>query len=191
MNNLLQVMEQKGTPTLKAVALSIGVPPARLYSVAKQPREGQVYDAKAYNWDAIERFIERRLSPEDSLATFEDVIDRAIITDEQLKEMDGRHRGGRARIETIEVDGVSIPVRKYPNFEMGAAPFVCIRGDDLVYKFVHQTVSHTVLVPVDSREGDVSSQSVKVMSNVMMNAKCVGPANIDEEINRRFEDREV
>ena len=59
--NITEIMEAKGTPTLKAIAAVFDIPTQRIYSVAKQPKEGEVYDAKVYNWDAITRFIERRL----------------------------------------------------------------------------------------------------------------------------------
>ena len=53
--DILEIMESKGTPTLKAIAAVFDLPNQRIYSVAKQPKEGEVYDAKVYNWDAITR----------------------------------------------------------------------------------------------------------------------------------------
>ena len=55
------IMAEKGEVTLKAIAGVFNLPPQRIYSVAKQPKEGVVYDAKVFNWEAIERFINRRL----------------------------------------------------------------------------------------------------------------------------------
>ena len=45
--NITEIMNTKGTPTLKAIAAVFDVPTQRIYSVAKQPKEGEVYDAKA------------------------------------------------------------------------------------------------------------------------------------------------
>ena len=93
MNNIERIMEEKGVqPSLKAYAGVFDLNPVRLYSVAKQPKEGVVYDAKVFNWDAIERFINRRLDADKGLATLEDVVDKAIEIDAQLKENDGRRR---------------------------------------------------------------------------------------------------
>ena len=115
-NNIEPIMENMGMPTLKAIAAVFDLNPVRLYSVAKQPKEGVVYDAKVYNWDAIERFITRRLDADQGLATLEDVIAAALAKDEELKANDGRrssNRGeGSAWNAKIEVDGQLIAKRR-------------------------------------------------------------------------------
>ena len=118
--DILEIMEAKGTPTLKAIAAVFGIPTQRIYSVAKQPKDGEVYDAKVYNWDAITRFIERRLDADKGLATLEDVIDAALLKDEEMKQSDGRRTANRSTgvKQKIEVDGQLVAVRKYTNFEM-------------------------------------------------------------------------
>ena len=181
-----EIMEVKGTPTLKAIAEVFGLPAQRIYSVAKQPKEGEVYDAKVYNWDAIERFITRRLT--DELPDLEAVIDAALAIDVELKERDGRrsgNRGGASTIQKIEVDGKEIPVRKYKNFEMDEGVYVCLRKDANVYKIVLQTLSHTCLRPVGP-DGEFCSETVKVISNSMLNMKGAGPAAIEDAIAKRF-----
>ena len=157
MSNLEQIMEQVGTPTLKAIAMVFDLQPVRLYSVAKQPKEGAVYDAKVYNWEAIERFITRRLSAESGLATLEDVILKALEIDVELKQNDGRRSANRGLgvNKKIEVDGEMVAARKYPNFEMEANQLICLKKDARVYKIVYQTASHTVMVPVIDREGTI------------------------------------
>ena len=40
--NFLDIMEGKPQPTLKAIAEVFGVPQQRLYSVAKQPKAGEI-----------------------------------------------------------------------------------------------------------------------------------------------------
>lgn len=187
MTNALQTaMELNGNPTLKALATAIGLPAPRLYSVAKQPQEGMVYDAKAFNWDALERFVERRLDAEKGIGTLEEVAAKAAEAEIALRESDGRHKGGKATIDTIEVDGKTIPVRKFSNFEIGAELPVVLKGDTAVYKIVYQTVSHTVLVPIKNKEGEVASQAVKVISNTMLNSKGFGPVQLEAEIAKRL-----
>lgn len=185
--DILEIMEAKGTPTLKAIAAVFGIPTQRIYSVAKQPKDGEVYDAKVYNWDAIERFINRRLDADKGLATLEDAIDAALIKDEELKQSDGRRTANRSTgvKQKIEVDGQLVAVRKYTNFEMSAGVPVCLRKDANVYAIVMQTLTHTVLRPIN-QDGSFASETVKVISNGMLNMKGAGPASIEDAIAKRF-----
>ncbi len=187
MNELQTVMEVLGTPTLKAIAAVFDVPQQRLYSVAKQPKAGEIYDAKVYNWDAIQRFVNRRLDAEKGLATYEDVITAALVKDEEFKASDGRRGANRglASKQTIEIDGKQIACRKYKNFEMDADKPVCLRHDANVYKIVMQTLTHTVLRPIN-QDGEFCSETVRVVSNIMINMKGAGPATLDEAIQKRF-----
>lgn len=185
--NITEIMEKHGIPTLKAIAAVFDLPTQRIYSVAKQPKEGEVYDAKVFNWDAIERFITRRLDAEKGLATIEDVIIAALAKDEEFKEADGRRSAnrGEGRNEKIEIDGQMVAVRKYKNFEMDADTYVCLRKDANVYKIVMQTLTHTVLRAVNE-DGTFASEAVKCISNSMLNMKGAGPASIEEAIQKRF-----
>lgn len=184
--NIQEIMEMKGVPTLKAIAAVFDIPNQRIYTVAKQPKEGEVYDAKVYNWDAIERFVMRRLDPDKGLATLEDVIDAALVKDEEFKEADGRRSANRGTsVNKVEIDGKLVATRKYRNFEMDENVFVCLRKDANVYKIVMQTLTHTVLRPV-SADGEFCSETVKVISNGMLNMKGAGPNAIEEAIAKRF-----
>ena len=195
-NNIEQIMEQKGQPTLKAIAAVFDLNPVRLYSVAKQPKEGVVYDAKVYNWDAIERFINRRLDADKGLATLEDVIDAALIKDEELKASDGRrssNRGeGSAWNAKIEVDGQMIAKRRFANFEMENGCLVTLKKDPEVYAIILQTASHTVLRPVICAEKNADGEyffkgnDIKVISNGMLNMKGTGPSALQASIEERF-----
>ena len=181
-----EVMEVKGTINLKAIAEVLGVPSQRIYSVAKQPQEGVVYDAKVYNWGAIERFVTRRLDPEKGLATIEDVIDAALIVDAELKEKDGRRSANKGSIvEKITVDGKEVPVRKYKNFDMETNVPVCLRKDPYVYKIVLQTLTHTVMRPIGA-DGEFCSETVKVISNSMLNMRGIGPSAIEDAMTKRW-----
>lgn len=195
-NNIEKIMAEKGTPTLKAIAAVFDLNPVRLYSVAKQPKEGVVYDAKVYNWDAIERFVNRRLDADRGLATLEDVIDAALKKDEELKATDGRrssNRGeGAAWNAKIEVDGQMIAKRRFANFEMENGCLVTLKKDAEVYAIVLQTASHTVLRPVtcatktESGEWQFKGNDIKVISNGMLNFRGTGPSALDASIEERF-----
>lgn len=191
-NDIERIMSEKQQVTLKAIAGVFNLPATRLYTVAKQPKEGQVYDAHVYNWDAIERFVKRRLGLEGNPTTLEEVIDQAIIIDAELKEADGRrlaNRGG-AKKDRVEVDGKMIDQRKFATFEKEAegeaVQLFCLKKDPEVYKCVFQTRSHTVLVPVSDKEGTIKNDVVKVIGNYMLNLKGVGPSTLQEEIDARF-----
>ena len=184
--NIQEIMEMKGTPTLKAIAAVFDIPNQRIYTVAKQPKEGEVYDAKVYNWEAIERFIVRRLDPDKGLATLEDVIDAALVKDAEFKEADGRRSANRgSAVNKIEVDGQMVATRKYKNFEMETNMPICLRKDANVYKIVMQTLTHTVLRPIN-QDGEFCSEAVKVISNGMLNMRGAGPATIEEAVAKRF-----
>lgn len=189
-NTIETIMNNIGTPSLKAIAGVFNLNPVRLYSVAKQPKEGEVYDAHVYNWDAIERFINRRLDPDQGLATLEDVIQRALEIDVTLKESDGRRRSNRGEAGSsygakIEVDGKMVAKRRFGNFEMENDQYICLKKDPEVYKIVMQTASHTVLRPVEE-SGEFKGNDIKVISNFMLNMKGIGPSALEEAVAKRF-----
>lgn len=189
-NVIESIMAEKGTPSLKAIAGVFGLTPVRLYSVAKQPKEGEVYDAHVYNWDAIERFIKRRLDPEKGYSTLEEVIDKALEIDAELKLSDGRRRANRGEGggygAKVEVDGKMVAKRRYANFEMENGQLVCLKKDAEVYKIVMQTASHTVLRPVIDESEEFKGNDIKVISNFMLNTRGIGPSALEDAIKDRF-----
>ena len=195
MNTIEKIMEEIGMPSLKAIAGVFDLNPVRIYSVAKQPKEGVVYDAKVYNWDAIERFITRRLDADAGLATVEDVVRRALEIDEELKQQDGRR--GRNRGEgsgvgaKIEVDGKMIAKRRFASFEQENGQMIVLKKDPEVYAIVMQTASHTVLRPlaealVEGAEPVFKGNDIKVISNGMLNMKGTGPSGLEAAVEKRF-----
>ena len=179
------VMEEKGQPSLKALAMIHGLNPVRLYAVAKTPKEGVLYDPKVYNWDAVGKFIARRFDEgEGKFQSFEQVIDAALAADAELQLQDGRKSRG-SKVEKIELGDRTIPVRKWPSFEMEAGLNIVMRDDPQVYKIVYQTISHTVLVPVDA-EGNVATSEVIVKSNGMLNFKGIPPTELEKAIAERY-----
>lgn len=195
-NNIEKIMAELGTPSLKAFAGVFDMNPVRFYSVAKQPKEGVIYDAKVFNWDAIERFITRRLDADNGLATLEDVVKKALEVEEELKAADGRrssNRGeGSAWNAKIEVDGQMIAKRRFANFEMENGQFITLKKDPEIYAIVLQTASHTVLRPVnsvaktDAGEYDFKGNDIKVISNGMLNMKGTGPSALADSIKERL-----
>ena len=190
-NNIEKIMAELGTPSLKAFAGVFDLNPVRFYSVSKQPKEGVVYDAKVFNWDAIERFITRRLDAEKGLATLEDVVKAALVVEEELKQSDGRRSSNRGEGsgygEKIEVDGKMVAKRRFANFEMENGQLVTLKKDPEVYAIVLQTASHTVLRPVNSADAtDFKGNDVKVISNGMLNFKGTGPSALEASIKERF-----
>ncbi len=193
-NRIEGLMETIGEPSLKALAGVFELNPVRFYSVAKQPKEGVVYDAKVFNWDAIERFVERRLDADKGLATLEDVLLRAMEIDAELKAQDGRRGTNRGQGGTygkkIEVDGKMIAERRFANYEMENGQFVAFKKDARVYAFVMQTRSHTVLRPVLTAAAgpdyDFDGNDVIVVSNGMMNFKGIGPSALEDALKSRF-----
>lgn len=188
MSKIEKNMEKNGPVTLKALALTFELNPARMYTVAKQPKEGEIYDAKKYNWDAVEAFIMRRLNPDGDLKTLEDVMAKAREIDIELQDADKRKAANRGTggVKKVEVDGKMIPLRKFPTFEADSKTFIVLRKDPRVFKIVYQTVSHTVMVPVKDASGEPADQNVKLISNSMLNMYGVGPANLEKEIQVRF-----
>lgn len=132
-------------PTLKAIAAALDVPQQRIYSVAKQPKAGEVYDRNAYNWDAIDRFVTRRLDPDKNIGTHEEVLALAVEKDKLFKTSDGR-RGTRAttKDELVLPDGSGMPARKK---ELSLGQEVMLRQDKepIVYAIILLTETHAVL----------------------------------------------
>lgn len=186
-NPLQETMALLGEPSLKALAAVFDLNPVRIYTVAKQPREGEIYDRNVFNWDAIQRFVEKRLDPEKGFVTYEDVVRRALELDEEFKASDGRKRSdpnARARRE-ITVDGKTIPERRYETFEASANSLIALRDDPSVYKIVLQTKSHTILRPVDEA-GEFIGERLEIASNGKLNWKASRPNDLKRDIEDRF-----
>ena len=190
-NTIEGIMEKLGTPSLKAFAGVFELNPVRFYTVAKQPKEGVTYDPKVFNWDAIERFIQRRIDASGQFENIEAVVKAALVKEEELKANDGRRssRGeGTPYGEKIEVDGKMVAKRRFANFEMDANQFLALKKDARVYQIVLQTASHTVIRPVKSnKRDDFDGNEVIVISNGMLNMKGYGPSALEAELAKRFD----
>lgn len=163
-------------PSLRAIAEALKVPQQRLYSVAKQPIAGQVYDAKVYNWDAITRFVTKRIGADnpDGLVTLEDVINKALELDAQSTTHDKRRSSagkgsGKAMMDVG--DGRAVPERKFP---IAIGQTVLLRNSHEVFKVVYLNEASVVLEP----EG---CKVLTCLSNWTLNQKMTNPANVTEE----------
>lgn len=175
---MLSTIEKMGVaqPSLRAIAEALGTPQQRIYSVSKQPKMGEVYDPKVYNWDAITKFVEKRFS--DELPTFEAVINKALEIDAELAQRDGRRGVRSSSKELIKVGDKFVPARKY-NFEIGDE--IALKGDGNVYKVVYQTEVSMVLQPI----APVESEALTCLSNWTLNQKILGAAQLAEGIEAR------
>ena len=175
---MLSTIEKMGVaqPSLRAIAEALGTPQQRIYSVSKQPKMGEVYDPKVYNWDAITKFVEKRLS--DELPTFEAVINKALEIDAELAQRDGRRGTRSSSKELIQVGDKFVPARKY-NFEIGDE--VALKNDGNVYKVVYQTSVSMVLQPI----APVESEALTCLSNWTLNQKILGASQLAEGIEAR------
>lgn len=152
-NNItfMDAMEGKQQPSLKAIADIFEVPPQRIYSVAKQPIAGEVYDARVYNWAAINKFIEKRIGKEgDKFANMQEVYDAAIAHDVELASADRRRqpREGSGRA-TISVGDKQIPARRK---EVAVGDVLYLKKCDGAFTVVYLTETHVVLQAENSPE---------------------------------------
>lgn len=149
--NFLDIMAGKPQPTLKAIAEVFGVPQQRIYSVAKQPIAGQVYDARVYNWDAISRFIAKRIGKEgDAFATMEEVYEAAMAKDEELAACDkrrGPREGSKAKVEIDCGNGKKVPARRK---EVAVGDTLYLKKHTETFVVVYVTETNVVLKTEDS-----------------------------------------
>lgn len=145
---ILEVLEEMSDgdrerqPTLRAIAEALEVPAQRIYGVSRQPVKGKEYNPDEPNWDAIDRFVKRRLDPDKGLNTLEDVVQRALERMVELAATDGRRRstGGVKRELILLPDGSTMPARK-KTLEVGQR--VMFRNDKPeIYMIMLVTESH-------------------------------------------------
>lgn len=147
-NQLLKTIDELAIsiPTLRAIAAVLVVPSTRLYAVAKQPQEGKVYNKNEYNYDAVDRFIERRLDPEKGYGTVLDLIVAAQAMDVTFESEDGRKSlPGVSNAKKITLaDGTEVIGRK---LDLVVGSVVYLRKDEsnTQYTVVVETLSHVVL----------------------------------------------
>ena len=167
-------------PSLKAIAAVFDVSPTRIYSVAKQPKEGEVYDARVYNWDAIERFVVKRL---DEGQTMEDVVAAAIDKDVEFKTAD-RRTGRRLSDEEkyVKCSNGLMPKRKY-SIEIGQK-VLTKKDKGIVYEVVYMTDTHIVLQAEGTTE-------LKVFANWTANSQLIPPSRFEETLAARQAEAEA
>ena len=139
-------------PALKAIADIFDVPAQRIYSVAKQPIAGQVYDAHVYNWTAISKFIDKRIGKDgDKFASIEEVYNAAMARDEELASMDKRKgpRAGAKEKTLIDLgNGKTMPARRK---ELAVGDTVYLKKYNETFKVVYLTSTH-VCLQVEGKE---------------------------------------
>lgn len=156
-------------PSLRAIAEALNVPQNRIYSVSKQPIPGMIYDAKVYNWDAITKFVSKRIGGDNAHQTLEDVINAALEIDASFASKDTRRRnvGSGASKSMIDIgDGTLVPTRKFA-VELGDV--VTMKNSTKVYTVVYKTDAAVVL----QQKGLLALTS---LSNWTFNQKAIKPA---------------
>lgn len=172
-------------PSMKAIANLLDVPTTRLYAKARTPKPGEVYDPQAINWDKISEYVASFLdvdtTPWDNM---EDFVLEAARVDEEIAANPGRRTS--VSKQTVDVDGEQMPIRKTAMFELGNEneSLVCFKKDANVYKIVYQTAGYTVLRVIDKEMN--LHETLKVVSNLTLNTKCVPPCTMKEAIEKRF-----
>lgn len=174
-SNLETIAESMGLesmPTIKAFAAAMDVPYQRLRSVSKQPEPNQVYDPAAFNYAAIERFITRRLNPDDEncYSNLEEVIERAVELDKEFAYHDGKRRASGANVITL-ANGETVAARRH---EFNVGDFTKYKkGDGKLFEVVYTTETNVILKDKDGPE-------CYCLSNSTVNGKLVPPDQMDE-----------
>lgn len=171
-------------PSMKAIARTLGVPSGRLYSIAKRPVLGEVYDPDSINWNEVNAFVIGKIDREDTKwQTMEDFVQSAVAMDADIAAC----KVTLSTTSRIEVDGELIPQRKTVMFEFGGEheSLICFKEDPAVYKMVYQTASMTVLRPVNE-DGSFAAEKLRLVTNSTFNTKCVVPSQMNDAIAERF-----
>lgn len=190
--SIQEAIEVLGTPTLKSIAGVFDLTAVRLYAVAKQPIPGQTYDPNVKNWDAISKFVERRFDEEKNIGSFEAVITRALELDAEAALTSRRRgrapgeKGNYGYQKKVVIDGVETVALRYDymSAESEVKKPIVLKDDAHMYSIVYQTVTNTVLRPIDA-EGNVVGHDLRMLGNFMYNTKIVTDAAYAEELESR------
>lgn len=168
--------EERKYPSMRAIAEAVGGNQQRVYTIAKQPIAGQPYDPDVINWDAIERFVTKRLNPDEGIGTYDEVIAKAYDFDANKKAHDRRRgvSGGNAAEMITLPDGSTTPKRR---MELTQGQRVMLRTDKegIVYNVVLLSDTDIVL----QREG---WPSLKSLGNWTTNQKILTDESIFDKL---------
>ena len=162
-----EIMNEKGTPSLRSISDVLGITPSRIYNVSKTPIEGQAYDANTTNWEAVEKFISRRIGNEgDKFQTLEEVIDAALIRMHERSNMD--RRKGSSAVKYEGPSGKLIPARR---FDPAIDEEVVLKGHEgFTYRVIEKTNTHIALKCNENTE-------LIALSNWTFNQKGINPVS--------------
>lgn len=185
-SDAINAIAPETTITMKAFAIALEIPVTRLYSLAKKPVVGQVYDPAVTNWDAINEYIASKLAEEGSkFETMEAAVEAAVEVQKEMDERAVRHTATGSNL--IDIDGGKMPKRKSNLMEQNEAgnTLLAFKKDAAVYQIVYQTAGYTVIREVNE-DGSFAKEEVRVLSNVTMNTKIVPPTTLSQAIADRF-----
>lgn len=162
-------------PTLRSMAAVFGMNPQRIYAVAKTPKEGEIYDARVFNMDAIEKFVTKRLTDDMDMVAF---VDAAIEKDKEYASQDRRTARRIPDGEKyVKYSGGLMPKRKW-DLEVGKR--ILLKKDrENVYIVVLVSDTHVVIAP------ETYPTEYKVMANWTLNTGMISPFRFDETLEAR------
>lgn len=146
---IIRAIEEKKilvAPTLKSFAAVFGVKPVQLYTIAKTPIPDVIYDSRLINWGAVEKYCRRRFDTDAGIANFDDVVNKAIICEQDTKLTDRRVKKD---VEVLLLNGKEVPVRKVL---VSVGQIVELKNDVTVYHIVYLTDTNIILQLNDTSE---------------------------------------
>lgn len=156
--------EESGPFQLACMARALNVANSRVYSSAKTPIAGVAYNPDVYNWDALERFVLRRLAPNETMDEFVARV-YGIQGEISTNRISNRNR----RITVTDPDGTErvYPGRRF-SYEPQIGEILHFKDDTKEYKVCMVTPTHVVAAVENSPE-------LVLLSNWTFNAKVILP----------------
>lgn len=123
------------------MARALNVGNQRVYSASRIPIPGEEYNPKEFNWDALERFVLRRLDHGESM---DDFVARVYGIQEEMKSVDKRNSRDK-RVHILKDDGteVTYPGRRGPAVVPGMT--LKLHNDPTEYTVEAASSTHVVL----------------------------------------------
>ena len=141
-----EIMYEGARPSLKQLATVLDLGVERVKNVAKKPIDGQVYDPKAINWDAVDAFVTNRLE-RTGYDSLEAVYAAALEVEETV-----RVAGGASKV-MLDIEGSTTTPARKAELAIGDTITEKATGENFKVDFVNETI--VVYSPI-SAEGKVT-----------------------------------
>lgn len=140
-----EIMYEGARPSLKQLATVLDLGVERVKNVAKKPIDGQVYDPKAINWDAVDAFVTNRLE-RTGYDSLEAVYAAALEVEETV-------RVASASKTMLDIEGSTTTPARKAELAVGDTITEKATGENFKVDFVNETI--VVYSPI-SAEGKVT-----------------------------------